>query len=144
MNVMHRYRPAQMPSHDMTTLKTVWLMLNKYIARPAKKSDKERCKRMGKDSTARGRWSLSMPSEKNARIWTRLCGLYDGWVTFIYRRAHFWSNVAKSAQVRLMTKLRNQRELTQTAYLGGVNGMDGSGSMEGMRMWVPFESARSW
>jgi hypothetical protein len=39
-----------------------------------------------------------------------------------YRRAHCCNNVAKSAHVRLMTKLRNHSELTQIAYLGGENG----------------------
>src|SRR6266850_2803475 len=113
------------------------------MARPAKKRDKERCRRMGNASTAQGRCSLSTPSAKNARICTRLCGLYRGWVTFMYRRAHCCSNVANSAQVRPITKLRNHSELTQTAYFGGENGMDGSGSMEGIRMWDPLESARS-
>ena len=82
-----------------------------------------------------------MPSAKNARIRARFCGLYRVWVTFMYRRAHCWSNVAKSAHVRLMTKLRNQRELTHTAEVGGENGMNGLGSVGGMT-WEPFESAR--
>ena len=60
----------------------------------------------------------------------------------MYRRAHFWSNVAKSPHVRLMTKLRNQSELTHTAEVGGENGMDGLGSVGGIMTWEPFESAR--
>jgi hypothetical protein len=40
----------------------------------------------------------------------------------MYRRAHCCNNVASRALVRLIAKLRNQSELTQTADFGGVNG----------------------
>ena len=39
-----------------------------------------------------------------------------------YRRAHCCSNVARRAHVRLITRLKNQSELTQTAWFGGENG----------------------
>ena len=67
----------------------------------------------------------------------RLCGLYRFWVTLMYRRAHCCSNVAKRAHVRLMTKLRNQSELTHTAEVGGEN-VDGSESEGGMTIWEPL------
>ena len=57
----------------------------------------------------------------------------------MYRRAHCWSNVAKSAHVRLMSRLRNQSELTHTAEAGGENGVDGLGSVGGIMTWEPFE-----
>lgn len=38
-----------------------------------------------------------------------------------YRRAHCWNNVAIKAQVKLITKLNNQSQLTQTADVGAVN-----------------------
>jgi hypothetical protein len=40
----------------------------------------------------------------------------------MYRRAHWRSIIAKSAHVRLITKLKNHSEFTQMAYLGGENG----------------------
>jgi hypothetical protein len=49
----------------------------------------------------------------------------------MYRRAHCCSDVARRAHVRLITKLRNQSELTQTAWLGGEKGTDGSDSAVG-------------
>ena len=39
----------------------------------------------------------------------------------MYRRDHCCSDVANSAHVRLITKLKNQSEFTQMAYLGGEN-----------------------
>jgi len=57
-------------------------------------------------------------------------------VIAIYRRDHCCSNVASIAHERLMTKLKDQSEFTQTAYLGGENaggvatadGVDGRGT----------------
>jgi hypothetical protein len=46
----------------------------------------------------------------------------------MYRRAHCCNNVASRAHVRLMTKLRNQSELAQTADFGGEKG----GSLAGV------------
>ena len=61
----------------------------------------------------------------------------------MYRRAHWCNNVASRAQVRLMARLRNQSELTQTAYTGGTNGRDGSRSEDGMETGesLAFESS---
>jgi hypothetical protein len=59
-----------------------------------------------------------------------------------YRRAHCCNNVAKSAPVRLMTKLRNHNELTQIAYLGGENG-GGVAGVERVDARDMFGSARS-
>jgi hypothetical protein len=61
----------------------------------------------------------------------------------MYRRAHCCNNVAKRAQVRLITRLKNQSELTQTAYFGGENGMDGSDSVVGIETKDPLASACS-
>jgi hypothetical protein len=41
-----------------------------------------------------------------------------------------------------MTKLKNQSEFTQMAYLGGLNG-GGLATGEGMVVRVPFGSART-
>ena len=56
----------------------------------------------------------------------------------MYRRAHCCNDVANSAAVRLITKLRNQSELTQMAYLGGENG-GGLGMLEGIDVGVTFK-----
>jgi hypothetical protein len=37
-------------------------------------------------------------------------------------RDHCCNDIAKSAYVRLITRLKNQSEFTQMAYLGGENG----------------------
>jgi len=50
--------------------------------------------------------------------------------------------VAHIAQLRLMTKLKNQREFTQTAYLEGEN-EGGLATGEGMDDRVAFGSART-
>jgi hypothetical protein len=68
---------------------------------PAKNRNRERCSIVGSASTAHGRRNLSTPSAKNARMRARLCGLYRGWVTLRYRRAHCCSNVASRAHVIL-------------------------------------------
>ena len=62
----------------------------------------------------------------------------------IYRRDHCRNNVARRPQVRPITKLKNQRELTQTAYPGGEN--DGGMATEGTEVGgtVVFGSARIW
>jgi hypothetical protein len=59
-----------------------------------------------------------------------------------YRPAHCCSNVASRAHVRLMTKLRNQSELTQTADFGGENG-GGSAGVARIAARDTFGSARS-
>ena len=59
----------------------------------------------------------------------------------MYLRAHCCNDVAKRAQVRLVTKLKNQSEFTQTALFGGENG-GGVGGI-GVRGTVPFGSART-
>ena len=52
-----------------------------------------------------------------------------------YRRAHCCSNVARRAQVRLITKLKNQSALTKTAWFGGEKGSGEAG------LFDPFGSA---
>jgi hypothetical protein len=59
----------------------------------------------------------------------------------MYRRDHCCRDVANSAHVRLMTKLKNQSEFTQMAYFGGVNG--GGLTTGEMDLCVAFESART-
>jgi hypothetical protein len=61
----------------------------------------------------------------------------------MYRRAHWCNDVAKRAHVRLISRLKNQSEFTQTEYLGGENG-GGVATNEGMdvRGAVKFGSAR--
>jgi hypothetical protein len=39
----------------------------------------------------------------------------------MYRRAHCRTNVGAVAPIRLITKLKNQSEFTQIAYVGGEN-----------------------
>jgi len=50
--------------------------------------------------------------------------------------------VAHKAQLRLMTKLKNQREFTMTAYLGGEN-EDDLATEKGVDERVTFGSART-
>lgn len=60
----------------------------------------------------------------------------------MYRRAHCCNDVAKRAHVRLMTKLKDQSEFTQTAYVGGEN-WGGVETVEGMEVGgMVFELAR--
>src|SRR6266702_5915398 len=127
MNVTPTYIAAQRPTHHVTTLKTVWLILNKNMRRLAKKRKRERCRSVGNASTAQGRCSFSMPSAKNAWIHARLWGLYHVWVILMYRHAHCCSNMARRLHVRLMARLKNQSVLTQTVYVCGENasGIDG-------------------
>src|SRR6266850_2875154 len=108
-----------------TAEKTVWCTEDKNTARPAKKRNTETWSSAGNASTTQGKCSFSIPSEKNARMRARLWGLYRGRVTRRYRRAHCCSDVASSAQVRLITRLENQSVLYQIADLGGLN-VDGS------------------
>jgi len=67
----------------------------------------------------------------------------DGWVSLMYRRDHCCSDVAKTAPVRLITRLNDQSEFTQIACLGGENG-GGMVRVEGMDVGdtVMFGSAR--
>ena len=59
-----------------------------------------------------------------------------------YRRAHRCNNDASKALVRLMTRLKNQSEFTQMAYLGGENG-GGLAIAEGKDVLDIFDWARS-
>ena len=132
MNVIHAYAAVQKPIHQTTAVKTVRSMLNRYIRRPPKNRKTEMCRRVGNASTAQGRCNLLMPSAKKERIRARLWGPYRGWVILTYRRTHCLRRVARSAQARLIVKLRNQSELTQMAYFGGENFMDGFTRVEGI------------
>ena len=63
-------------------------------------------------------------------------------MTFMYRRAHHCDNIASRAHESVMTKLKNQRELTHMAEfdgekVGGLNRVGGVGTR------VPLGSARS-
>src|SRR6266702_972138 len=143
MNVTDMYVAVHSPTHQAMALKTVGSMLNKKTRRTAKKRKRERCKIVGNASTTLGRRRLSTPSEKKARIRPRVCGLDRGCVSLIYRRTHCCNNVASKAHVRLMAKLKNQSELTQMAYIGGVKEDAGLRRVEGMETWVPLASASS-
>ena len=59
-----------------------------------------------------------------------------------YRRAHCCNNVASSAHVRLIDKLKNQSELTQMEYCGGEKG-GGLAAVEGIGARDAFDSPRS-
>src|SRR6266702_3738007 len=78
MTVIHPYRIVQTLTHDNTRLKIVSLILHRNTTRPAKNRNRETCSNVGNASTAHGRRNFSTPSEKNARIRARLCGLYRG------------------------------------------------------------------
>ena len=60
-----------------------------------------------------------------------------------YKRAHCCNKIANRAHVILMTRLKNQSELTQTADAGGENA-GGSGRVVGRMICDPLELARSW
>ena len=144
MTVMDPYTNKKRVIHDVMGMKTVWLTLNEKTRTPAKKRKGERCSRAGNVSTANGTRILSTPLEKNARIRARFSGLdRGGWVIPTYRCDHCRNIVANRPQVRLITKLKNQSEFTQTAYVGGENG-GGIATAEGMevRGTVTFGSAR--
>jgi hypothetical protein len=96
---------------------------------------------VGNISNIQGRRMRLRPSAKYARIRARICGLWRDWVIAIYRSAHCSCNVASIAHVRLIDKLKNQSEFTQTAVFSGVNG-GGLTGMEGVI--VPLELARRW
>ncbi len=60
----------------------------------------------------------------------------------MYRRAHCCNNIASNEQERVITKLKDQSEFTQTVDLGGekVGGLD---RVEEAGTSVLLESARS-
>src|SRR6266576_2083318 len=89
---------------------------------PIKNRKREMCSKVGNASIVQETCHLSTPSEKNARSRARLCGLYrDGCVILMYRRAHFCTNAANIAEVRLISMLKNQSEFTHMAELAGEN-----------------------
>ena len=57
-----------------------------------------------------------------------------------YRRDQCCNNVAHIAHERLITKLKNQSEFTQTAYLGGENA-GGVATVDGVDRRGAFGSA---
>src|SRR6266852_5843540 len=122
-SVINPYTIEKSPIHQNTEPKTLRSTLNRKMASPPKKRNSERCSSIGSPSTAHGICILSTPSAKNARFRARFSGLHrEGCARRRYRRAHCCNDVAHKAQLRLMTKLKNQREFTQTAYLEGENG----------------------
>ena len=130
MIVTHVYTAAESATHQTTTLKAVWWILERKTRRPPKKRNTERWRRAGNASTTRGASNSSRPPAKNARIRARLLGLYRRWVIVAYRRADCCNNDASMAHVILMAKLKNQSEFTQMAdldgeKLGGVVTADG-------------------
>jgi len=120
MNVTHAYAATKMPVQQATAMNTDEWISERNTRRPAKKRNRERCRREGNASTTAGKCKSSTPLKKNARMRARLCRLYrGGWVILMYRRAHCCSNVARKAHVRLMVKLRNHSILTQMACFCG-------------------------
>ena len=103
---------------------------------------RERCSRVGTVSETHNKWDLSIPSKMNARTRARSWGSSRDWVTLTKRRAHCCNKVASKALVRLMTKLKNQSEFTQTACPGGEKG-GGVTKLEGTDTRDTFGSARS-
>ena len=62
----------------------------------------------------------------------------------IYLRAHCCREVASSAQVRLITRLKNQSELNQMADMGGLK-VNGLGGGEGREIVCdPLETTKIW
>jgi hypothetical protein len=94
-------------------------MLIKEMKRPAKNKKTDMWSRAGMASTVRGRWKRETPSAKYERMKARLWIARWGWVRRRYRRAQRCWSVARRAQKRLMTRLRNQSALIQTAEAGG-------------------------
>jgi hypothetical protein len=55
MNVMHAYAATKMPAQQTTTMDTVGLVFERYTRRPAKKRNRERCRREGGQHFNHGR-----------------------------------------------------------------------------------------
>src|SRR5580658_1784211 len=141
--VINPYAVEKTPIQHITYVKTSWSTLKRKMASPPKKRNRERCSSVGSPSTAHGICILSTPSAKNARIRARISGLHlVRRARRRYRRAHCCNDVAHKAQLKLMTKLKNQREFTKTAYLGGEN-EGGLATGEGVDEGVTFGSART-
>jgi hypothetical protein len=138
MKEMHRYEAPQVPTHDRTAMKTVWLIRKRKIGRPAKNRNTDRWRRPGSASTTQRRCRLSTPFAKYARTRARLSRLRRVPVTRRYRRAHCCNNVAISAHVRLMIRLRNHSTLTQMDDEDGLK-VDGSERVGGRGRMGPFE-----
>ena len=138
MMEMHRYEAPQVPTHDRTAMKTVWLIPNRKIGRPVKNRNTDKWRSPGSASTTQGRCSLSTPFAKYARIRARLSRVRRAPAIRRYRRAHCCNKVAKSAHVRLMMRLRNHSTLTQMADEDGLN-LDGSERVEGRGSMEPVE-----
>jgi hypothetical protein len=113
------------------------------MASPAKKRNTERCSRVDNPSKIGVIGVTSTPLRKNACIRARFSGLHSvGQVTVIYLRPHCCINMANMALIRLLTRLKNQKELTQMEYLGGENG-GGLEIGEGMGVRDAFGSTRT-
>jgi hypothetical protein len=144
--IMPMYASKQIPTLETTTVNTVWFKLDKNTQRPAKNRNTERCRNVGINSTTNRSRDLLRPSAKNARIRACLCRLSGSSlaVTLTYRCAHCCTNVADRAQVILITKLKNQSELTHTACFGTEKSGDGGDRVEEMETLYPSLSASSW
>src|SRR5579863_6319832 len=94
-------------------------MLKREMTRPAKNRNTETWRSAGMASTAMARWKRVTPSAKKDRMRARLWIATWGCVFRRYRRAQRCWRVPIRAQKRLMTRLRNQSTLTQTAEAGG-------------------------
>jgi len=113
-------------------------MVAKEMTRPAKNKKTDMWRRAGMASTVRGRWKRETPSAKNERMKARLWMARWGWVRWRYRRAQRCWSVTRRAQKRLMTRLRNQSALTQTAEFGGRKLDWGRGELEALLARVPL------
>src|SRR5712691_1275100 len=113
-------------------------MVAKEMTRPAKNKKTDMWRRAGMASTVRGRWKRETPSAKNERMKARLWMARWGWVRWRYRRAQRCWSVARRAQKRLMTRLRNQSTLTQTAEAGGCQFVWGREELETLSARVPL------
>jgi hypothetical protein len=119
IKVIAVYTSMQAPLTARTTNATVWWILKREMTRPAKNRKTETWRSAGMASTATARWKWVTPSAKKDRMRARLWIAKWDCVFRRYRRAQRCWSVARRAQKRLMTRLRNQSTLIHIAEAGG-------------------------
>jgi hypothetical protein len=90
------------------------------MRRPAKKRDMEKYIRASITSDTLKKPNSDMPRDRNSHIRARSCSENRFvWAHTRYPYVQYWTAVAIIPHIRLRTKLRDQSEFTQIAYLGG-------------------------
>jgi hypothetical protein len=115
-----RYAERRTMTQDLAVRPTVSSTVRRNSLAAKKKRKTEMWSRKGMASTIFRIWKFVMPLKRYVRTRPRCWGEPLSWEYCRYSRAHCWTSVDTSAQVKLRKRLRNMRILMRIAIPEGL------------------------